>query len=153
MVILNQSLKSKSYSSPESSGIRRGLLFLSFRHRIAVSWSRAFPAVAFCVLVFFDNPCFYTRANIHLFSYAVLDHRIIGFCAGSLFRPWRHLYLQQWWDHGTQRFHHRNIARNMVFCNMRWILKNRHDEGIKHYAFMSISGNPESWMDITTIVF
>ncbi|HOG10754.1 MAG TPA: hypothetical protein PLD26_09500 [Smithella sp.] len=77
-----------------------------------------------------------------MLSYAVLDRRIIGFCAGSLFVHDAIFIYSNDETMVLREFHHRNIARNMVFCNMRWILQSRHDEGIKHYAFMSISGNP-----------
>ena len=75
-------------------------------------------------------------------SYAVINGRIVGFDAASLFY---HDTTCMFCNDETmvlKEFRNRNIARNLVFATMRWFIKNRTFKGIKHFVFMSISGNP-----------
>jgi hypothetical protein len=77
-----------------------------------------------------------------LLSYAVINDRIIGFDAATLFF---HGTICMFCNDETmisKAFRHRNIARNLVFSSMRWFLKNMSFKNVKHFAFMSISGNP-----------
>jgi len=39
-------------------------------------------------------------------------------------------------------FRNRNIGRNLLFSGMRWGLKNRSFEGVKHFGLLAISSNP-----------
>ncbi len=96
-----------------------------------------------------EKECWQAQENFYdyiqkcdMLSYAVINDRIVGFCAGTLFF---HDSICIYSNDETMvlgEFRNRNIARNMVFANMRWGLMNRFFKGIKHFVFMSISGNP-----------
>jgi len=100
-----------------------------------------------CAMV--ENECWKAQENFYdyiqkcdMLSYAVKNDRLIGFCAGSLFFHDAICIYSNDETMVLREFHNRNIARNMVFANMRWALKTKVFKGIKNFVFMSISGNP-----------
>lgn len=100
-----------------------------------------------CAIV--EQECWKAQENFHdyiqkcdMLSYAVINNRIVGFCAGTLFFHDSICIYSNDETMVLRKFRNRNIARNMVFANMRWGLMNRSFKGIKHFVFMSISGNP-----------
>ena len=77
-----------------------------------------------------------------LLSYAVANNQIIGFDAATLFYHGSICLFSNDETMVCKAYRNRNIARNMVFASMWWFLKNKSFKNIKHFAFMSVSGNP-----------
>jgi hypothetical protein len=75
-------------------------------------------------------------------SYAVVDGRIIGFDAVTIFY---HDTICLYSNDETmvlKEFCNRNIAGNLVFVTIRWFLQYHDVRDVRHFVFMSISSNP-----------
>jgi hypothetical protein len=75
-------------------------------------------------------------------SYAVVDGRIIGFDAVTIFHHGKICLISNDETMVLKEFCNRNIAAKLVFSTLRWFLKNRDVKDVKHFVFMSISCNP-----------
>jgi len=77
-----------------------------------------------------------------LLSFAVMDNRIIGFDVASVFHYGTICLYSNDETMVLKAFCNRNVAGNLVFATMRWFLINADVNDVKHFVFMSISGNP-----------
>lgn len=96
-----------------------------------------------------EKKCWKAQEDFHAYirkcdvlNYAVINGRIVGFDAISLFYNGTTCLFSNDETMVVKEFSNRNIARNLVFTTMRWLLKTTTFESVKHFVFMSISGNP-----------
>lgn len=75
-------------------------------------------------------------------SYAVVDGRIIGFDAVTIFRHGAICLYSNDETMVLKEFCNRNIAGSLVFITIRWFLKTNDIKDVKNFVFMSISSNP-----------
>ncbi len=77
-----------------------------------------------------------------LLSFAVIDNRIIGFDVVSVFHDGKICLYRNDETMVLKAFCNRNVAGNLVFATMHWFLIDADVKDVKHFVFMSISGNP-----------
>jgi hypothetical protein len=75
-------------------------------------------------------------------SYAVIDGRIIGFDAITIFHHGAICLISNDETMVLKEFCNRNVAGNLVFATIRWFLKTSDIKDVKNFVFMSISSNP-----------
>jgi hypothetical protein len=75
-------------------------------------------------------------------SYAVMNGRIIGFDAVTIFHHGTICLISNDETMVLKEFCNRSVAGNLVFVTIRWFLKTTDIKDVKNFVFMSISSNP-----------